>query len=89
MVGVGVGNGAGRIWEERRKERSVKRKGSSRREGHEDERRDSEEASRRFWRGCGVGTESSRASARSRTKGSEEMEIALLSETLVLVLIVF
>jgi hypothetical protein len=75
---VVVGIGAGRIWEERRKERSVKRKGSSLREGHGVERRDSEEASRRLWRGGGVGTESSKVSARSRRNGSEEIEIALL-----------
>jgi hypothetical protein len=57
----------------------VKRKGSSLREGHGVERRDSEEASRRLWRGGGVGTESSKVSARSRRNGSEEIEIALLN----------
>jgi hypothetical protein len=57
----------------------VKRKGSSLREGHGVERRDSEEASRRFWRCSGVGTESSKVSARSRRNGSEEIEIALLN----------
>lgn len=89
MVVTVVGIGAGRIWEERRKEKSLKRKGSCFREGHGEERRDCEEASRRLWRGCGVGTESSKVSARSRMNGSEEIEIALLNATLVLVLMSF
>ena len=56
------------------KETSVKRKGSSLREGHGVDRRLSDEASRSFWRGSGVeGRESSRVSASSRTKGSEVM----------------
>ena len=61
----------GRMRDWRMKERSVKRKGSSRREGHGVERRDWEEERRRFWRGSGVegeeGKESSRVSASSRT----------------------
>lgn len=83
-----MGGGTGRIWEERRKERSVKRKGSSLREGHGVEMRDSEDASLSFWRGSGVATESSKVSASSRTKGSEDRDSAWSgteSETLLLV----
>lgn len=43
-----VGGGTGRICEERIKERSLNRKGSSLREGHGVERRDSEEESLSF-----------------------------------------
>lgn len=54
---------------------SVNRKGSSFRVGHGVERRDSDDASRSFWRGRDGGDfrerESSRASAIWRTNGSE------------------
>lgn len=59
------------------KEVSVNRKGSSLREGHERERRDSEEESLSFCRGKGVEEEedeereSSRVSAIWSTRGSE------------------
>ncbi|KAK3023175.1 hypothetical protein RJ639_043484 [Escallonia herrerae] len=58
------------------KDVSVKRKGSSLRDGHGVERRDSEEVSLSFWRGGGDGDEveereSSRVSAIWRTNGSE------------------
>lgn len=62
------------------KEVSVKRNGSSLREGHGVERRVSEEASLIFWRGenrgeeegAREGRESSRVSANWRTRGSEK-----------------
>ena len=67
----------GRISECLMKETSVKRKGSSLREGHGVERSDSEDTSLSFWRGKGGeeedGRESSRVSASSSTKGSEVM----------------
>lgn len=72
------------------KEVSVKRKGSSLREGQGVERRVSEEVSLSFWRGNGgeeeeEGSESSRVSASWRTNGSEKVGEGW-SETLVLVL---
>lgn len=62
------------------KETSVKRKGSSRRDGHGVERRVSADDSLSFWRGNGgeeeeeEGSESSRDSASWRTKGSENVD---------------
>lgn len=69
MLGKLGGREIGWISEFLMKEVSVKRKGSSLREGHGVERRASEEESLRFWRGKGgeeeeeEGSESSRASA--------------------------
>lgn len=83
------GRGIGWIWECLMKEVSVKRKGSSLREGQGVDRRVSEEVSLSFWRGNGgeeeEESESSRVSASWRTKGSEKVGEGW-RETLVLVL---
>lgn len=72
---------------------SVKRKGSSLREGQGVDRRVCEEESRSFWRGKGCGEddddegrESSRDSANWSTKGSEKVACGkvVCSETLIL-----
>lgn len=77
----------GRIWDRLMMEVSVKRKGSSLREGHGVERRYSEQVSLSFWsEGKGVEErESSRVSAIWRTIGSERTAIGVtegLGETL-------